>query len=366
MCLVANAATAQAPTLTPRKARTSDAVVAGDLALLSQWASRVQSARRTASSAPQYPFEKAQRWVALAREAYEGNAADPLPTDALQIGAELTQTLEAGRVPPLALGSSAPTYALRVREDLWRYADSVRALPSVERVAAELATLEINLIRAGLSVAGRMSCVREAPEAVAERAALAIAGILRATPAPAPVVVAAQPAPVVRVDTVYIERTVAAPVPVPVVTAARPLVLRGVPANVHFGLNQDTLAETSKAVLSAAADSLLKYAAVRITLYGNTDSRGSKAYNAALSQRRAARVQEFLVGRGVEASRIQLVAFGAARLKAKETNVVDLARNRRVDITYLAGEKVIETLEGLSDLQVEKPTTPRRGGRARP
>jgi outer membrane protein OmpA-like peptidoglycan-associated protein len=348
-----------APSLTPRRGRTTDAVIAQDHATLDTWSARTLAVRTQRPALPAYPFEKAQRWMALAREAYEGNAADPLPSDALREGVALTGALASGTVPSPTAGTQLPAYATRVRDDLWRFADSVRALPTRDLAAAELATLEMSLIRAGLVRAGVLTCTREDPERVAERAALAAVSKLAG---PAPVVAQAPP----RVDTVYVERRVAVATPTPPPPAPvteRPAVLTGVPANVHFGLNQDTLSEASKGVLNAAADSLLRYAAVRITLFGNTDSRGSRAYNEALSRRRANRVRDFLITRGIDGSRVTIVAQGFGNLKTKESNVVDLARNRRVDITYLADNKVIETKEGLSDLQVEAVRTP--GGTTR-
>ncbi|MCU0622308.1 MAG: OmpA family protein [Gemmatimonadaceae bacterium] len=348
---------AQAPPLTPLASRTTDAAIAQDLATLDRDGARVLAVQRTKPAASGYAVEKAQRWVALAREAYEGNARDPLAGDALTTGRALLDQLEAGTVPAPEAGTTLPPYATRVRDDLWRYADSVRALPAREMVAADLATLESSLIRAGLVAGGVLTCTREAPVAAAERAALAVARGLAAAPAAASPVVAAAPAPVVRVDTVFVERRV---------EVAAPKVLTGVPANVHFALNQDTLAEASKLVLDAAADSLAKYGAVQLTLFGNTDSRGSRAYNEALSRRRANRVRDYLVSRGIAAARIRIVAQGFDQLKTRESSVVDLARNRRVDLTYVADGKAIETREGLNDLQIEAVRTPGGTVRRRP
>lgn len=343
-----------APRLTPLAGRTTDAAIAQDLAALDGASRRVLAVRRSRPEASGYAVEKAQRWVALAQEAYEGNARDPLANDAFATGTALLDQLEAGNAPAPDAGTALPAYATRVRDDLWRYADSVRALPARERVAAELATLEGSLIRAGLVASGVLTCTRESPLAVADRAALAVA---RGLAAAEPVIAVTPPPPMVRVDTVYVERRV---------EVAAPKVLTGVPANVHFALNQDTLAEASKLVLDAAADSLTKYGAVQLTLFGNTDSRGSRAYNEALSRRRATRVRDYLIGRGIPANRIRIVAQGFDQLKTPESSVVDLARNRRVDLTYVADGQAIETREGLNDLQIEAVRTPGGSVRRRP
>ncbi len=350
-------------TLHPVSERLSDEVIAGDQAALDLWQGRLLAARRRLPTLSQYPFEKAQRWVSLARETYEGNAKGSVASDALGEAVKLTRALETGEVPALAQGTASPTYAPRVRADLWKLADDLRGSKDLERVSAELAALELHLVRAALEAAGYLSCPNEKPQRLAEVAAMGAVGIISRPP---PGVVQLTPP---RVDTLYIARN-PAPSTVPDVKVTSPKLLTGVPPNVHFGLNLDTLSAGSKRVLQAAADSMLRYAGVSVTLSGNTDSRGNAAYNQALSQRRAEAVKAFLVGKGIEAERIQLQALGKANLKTAEGNVTDLARNRRVDITYVAIDgRVIETKEGLDDLQLEGPrvqrTSPRPGGRPR-
>ncbi len=337
----------EAPSLHLVHERLSDEVVAADQAAMDAVQQRLFAARARNKALPQYPFEKAQRWLSLAREAYEQNAKGTLANDALAEAQKLVQALESDQTPALEAGTNPPAYAPKVRPDLWKLAEFLRASSDLERVAGETAALEMSLIRAALESAGLLGCPTEKPQRVAEAMAMRAVGIINRPP---PGVVAVSPA---RVDTLYIAK----PVPMPTPTepkATTPKVLTGVPPNVHFGLNLDTLSAASKRVLSLAADSLLRYAGVNITLSGNTDSRGNMAYNQALSKRRAETVKAFLVDKGIEAERIQLQALGKANLKTSEKDVVDLARNRRVDITYVAIDgRVIETKEGLDDLQVE-------------
>lgn len=341
------------PMLRPVEERVADTVIAADQATMDAWQQRIFSVRRAQFSLPQYPFEKAQRWLTLARELYDFNARGTAANDALGEAVKLTQALEAGQTPPLTAGTLTPLYAPRVRADLWKLADQLRASPDLDRIAPELATMELSLVRAALEAAGILGCPTEKPQRVAEVSAMRAVGIISRPP---PRVIAVEPA---RVDTLYIARQPAA-APPPDLRVTSPKLLTGVPPSVHFGLNIDSLSAGSRRVLSAAADSLLRYAGVNITLSGNTDSRGNAAYNQALSRRRAMAVKAFLVGKGIEEARIQLQALGKANLKTTEGNVVDLARNRRVDITYVAIDgRVIETKEGLDDLQVEGARVPR-------
>ena len=341
-------AQAQGPAraISPLAARTSDAAIARDSAIMNGLQQQLYAARRDKPALPQYPFEKAQRWLSLAREAYEGNSPGSIANDAFVESQRLVAELEAGRVPPLLQGTKPPAYAAPVRPDLQKLADYLRASPDLDKVAAEAAALEMSLIRSALAQAKLLLCTGENPERAAEREGMRAVSIINRLPP----VVAVTP----RTDTVFVERAVAPRPSAPAAVANVPTLLTGVPPNVHFGLNLDALSAASRAVLGVAADSLLRYAGVNITLSGNTDSRGNVAYNQALSRRRAAAVQAYLVGRGIEPARITIQALGQSNLRVKETGTVDLARNRRVDITYVSPEgRVIETKEGLDDLQVE-------------
>ena len=96
-----------------------------------------------------------------------------------------------------------------------------------------------------------------------------------------------------------------------------------------------------------------------LTLEGHADVRGSDAYNQALSERRVARVKNFLIENGVPEANIATKAFGkqhnmtAAEVKAsveasteltkeerarvlRNMQVIQWASNRRVDITMKA------------------------------
>ena len=52
----------------------------------------------------------------------------------------------------------------------------------------------------------------------------------------------------------------------------------------------------------------------RVEIGGHTDSRGSTSYNQALSERRASAVPDYLVGLGVERSRIRIKPYGEGRV----------------------------------------------------
>ena len=71
----------------------------------------------------------------------------------------------------------------------------------------------------------------------------------------------------------------------------------------------------------------------RFMLAGHTDARGSDDYNLHLSERRAAAVQRYLLGKQIEPARLSVVGFGKKRLI--DTGNPESPRNRRVEIVNL-------------------------------
>jgi len=69
---------------------------------------------------------------------------------------------------------------------------------------------------------------------------------------------------------------------------------------------------------------------VRGTIEGHTDDRGTDAFNLGLSQRRAASVRQYLIDKGVAASRLESVGYGESRPEADNSTPEGRAQNRRV------------------------------------
>ncbi|HNM65416.1 MAG TPA: OmpA family protein, partial [Accumulibacter sp.] len=81
-----------------------------------------------------------------------------------------------------------------------------------------------------------------------------------------------------------------------------------------------------------------------ITAVGHTDRIGSDSYNQALSERRAAAVKSYLVGKGIEANRVYTEGKGKKQpvtkpgqcVGPKSKKVIDcLQPDRRVDIELI-------------------------------
>ena len=109
----------------------------------------------------------------------------------------------------------------------------------------------------------------------------------------------------------------------------------------------DILFDFDKAEIRAAAEpTLLEVAALiqkqpkaNVLIEGHTDGKGSAAYNAKLSERRAASVKSWLVAKGIRAAGIRTRGWGAEKPVAQNTsadgsdNPEGRQQNRRVEIT---------------------------------
>jgi len=128
-----------------------------------------------------------------------------------------------------------------------------------------------------------------------------------------------------------------------------------IPRNVHFGLDQDFISEASEGVLDQIIDVLKQYPNIVVDLHGHTDSRASVAYNQDLARRRAENTRRYLLSKGIGAERMTIRSFGETELLVEETNVINLARNRRVEFVFtdLQGAEVT-FFNQEEDLQLER------------
>jgi len=100
-------------------------------------------------------------------------------------------------------------------------------------------------------------------------------------------------------------------------------------ADVLFDLDQSTLRDDGRAVLSRSADYLKRWPTVRITVEGHADSRGTAEYNLALGGTRAAAVKDYLVSLGVTGDRIVTVSKGKEQPVCTEETEACWQQNRR-------------------------------------
>ncbi len=105
---------------------------------------------------------------------------------------------------------------------------------------------------------------------------------------------------------------------------------------VFFDTNKATIKPVSFGVLDEVATVLNENLQItKIRVEGHTDSRGSDSYNLKLSQDRADSVRTYLVGKGVDPSRLLPVGFGETQpIQSNETSA-GRDVNRRVEFVIL-------------------------------
>jgi peptidoglycan-associated lipoprotein len=102
---------------------------------------------------------------------------------------------------------------------------------------------------------------------------------------------------------------------------------------VFFDLNKSNLKPEAQATLSKQADWLKQYMQNNVQVAGNCDERGTEEYNIALGQRRANADRDFLVAKGVAASRVTTISYGKDRPIAMGSDESAWAQNRNATTT---------------------------------
>ena len=106
---------------------------------------------------------------------------------------------------------------------------------------------------------------------------------------------------------------------------------------VFFDFDRSDLKPDARATLEKQAAWLKKFPAIRVTLEGHADERGTREYNLALGERRANSAKEFLVALGINPNRLQTISFGKERPVALGSNEASWAQNRRAVTVVLSG-----------------------------
>ncbi|MEM7631883.1 MAG: peptidoglycan-associated lipoprotein Pal [Pseudomonadota bacterium] len=105
---------------------------------------------------------------------------------------------------------------------------------------------------------------------------------------------------------------------------------------VLFAVDQSTVSAAGRATLDAQAVWLLQNADFTAVIEGHADEQGTREYNLALGARRADAARAYLIGQGVQASRLQVVSYGKERPIEVCSEEACYANNRRA-VTVLAG-----------------------------
>ena len=105
---------------------------------------------------------------------------------------------------------------------------------------------------------------------------------------------------------------------------------------VFFDTDQTDLSPAAQATLDKQAAWLSHYNRYSFTIEGHADERGTREYNFALGERRAQAVHDYLVAKGVAASRMRTISYGKERPVAVCDDISCWSQNRRA-VTVLNG-----------------------------
>ncbi len=103
--------------------------------------------------------------------------------------------------------------------------------------------------------------------------------------------------------------------------------------DVHFDFDRYTLRPEATRILDEAIKAMQDDPNLRFTVEGHTCNIGTTEYNLALGERRSTAVRDYLVGRGINANRLQTVSYGEERPKHDNGREETRRLNRRAALT---------------------------------
>ncbi|RYH10906.1 OmpA family protein [Tropicimonas sp. IMCC6043] len=106
---------------------------------------------------------------------------------------------------------------------------------------------------------------------------------------------------------------------------------------ISFASGSTRLQASSAPVLDSLVEIITRCPGLTIGISGHTDNVGSDEANQRLSERRAASVADYLVGKGIPANRFETAGYGETRPIADNATDRGRWRNRRIDFTILGG-----------------------------
>ena len=106
---------------------------------------------------------------------------------------------------------------------------------------------------------------------------------------------------------------------------------------IFFDYDQYNVDAQDQSTLQSQAQWLQRNPAVRVTLEGHADERGTRDYNIALGERRANAAKNYLASLGINPSRINVISYGKERPAELGSTEAAYAKNRRA-VTVVIGQ----------------------------
>ncbi|RPH94702.1 OmpA family protein [candidate division KSB1 bacterium] len=107
----------------------------------------------------------------------------------------------------------------------------------------------------------------------------------------------------------------------------KPVVLPGI----QFEFNKAIIKPESESILIQAYNSLNEHQEIEVEISGHADAIGSDEYNRVLSARRAESVRQWMINKGIAATRLTSIGYGESRPVASNDTEEGRALNRRIE-----------------------------------
>ncbi len=107
---------------------------------------------------------------------------------------------------------------------------------------------------------------------------------------------------------------------------------------VFFDEDSSDLNPKAQETLNRQVAWLQRYDRGPFTIEGHADERGTREYNFALGQRRAAATKEYMVARGIPSGRIRTISYGKERPVATCNDISCWSQNRRAVTAIAPGQ----------------------------
>lgn len=104
---------------------------------------------------------------------------------------------------------------------------------------------------------------------------------------------------------------------------------RNVGDRVFFAFDRSDLKTDAKTTLTRQAEWLKAHPSINVSVEGHCDDRGTREYNLALGERRAAAAARFLETQGLDTSKIETISYGKERPAVLGTGEEVWGKNRR-------------------------------------
>jgi outer membrane protein OmpA-like peptidoglycan-associated protein len=109
--------------------------------------------------------------------------------------------------------------------------------------------------------------------------------------------------------------------------------------NVYYDPNSADVKTESLEKLDKISSAMLLNKNLKLSINSHTDSKGEDTYNMTLSEKRAQKVMEYFIFKGIEKSRLSAKGFGETQIKNRCINEVDCSEtehmlNRRTEFNF--------------------------------